>query len=247
MKYLSFTDKCRVLFAGCLIKLKVLKHDQFSEAELNELIAKFFPQELAVDVPVGEATLVCHQGVLSMPQTTNKITLSLDTTFNISMVGNPIYRAHVSAKLSASPLYNVAQSKLQLIDITLDKLQLIDDEYSLVKDTSSLIKQISSISTPLQSSLSIAAALAFPVKQVVNTLTGGLSDASIHYLQSFTQSNKQKLLADHRPNIENALLKKCYEEDLSISMNDSIWREYLFKRFGKRVSVENRELKFWMT
>ena len=239
MKQLNFKDKCRVAAGWFLVKTGQLSHDDFTEEELNALIAPYFPQTLEVDVPAGSATLVCEESELSMPISTNRLTLSLLTRFQVVVLGNPLYRAHVIATLSALPDYQAEDKRLDIVDIKLDQLSLVHDEYSLVKDASFLLQQLPPVS--------LANVLTSPLKRVINKVTGGFSDSAINYLQAFTKGNKQRLLEDHSPAIEKALLNKLAELDLSVSMSEQVWREYLFRLLGQKVTVEDHRLRFWLS
>lgn len=222
-----------------MVRTHQLKHDDFTEQELNDLITPYFPQTLEVDVPAGTAELRCEQSELSMPIATNRLTLSILTTFQVVVLGNPLYRAHVIATLSALPDYNVAAKQLDIVDVRLDQLSLVQDEYSLVKDASFLLQQLPPVS--------IANALTSPFKRVINKVTGGFSQSALNYLQAFTQGNKQRLLEDHSPAIEKALLNKLADVDLTVTMRDTEWREYLFKLLGQKVTVEDHRLRFWLS
>ncbi|MFC3094948.1 DUF1439 domain-containing protein [Alteromonas sediminis] len=239
MKNLSFMDKCRFIGGWFLIKTGRLSFDAFTEDELNQLLAPYFPLQMHVEVPVGNAKLNCVEAEVSMPADVNELQLNLLTEFHVDVLGNPVYRAHILAVIKGTPHYDASTHTVEITDISLNTLALVHDEYSMVKDTSSLIQQLGP--------LAIAGSFTSPLKSIVNSVTGGLSNAALHYLQSFTQGNKQKLLEQHKPAIEKALKAKLHTIDTHFTMRDTHWREYLFSRFGDRVSVDDHLLKFWLS
>lgn len=239
MKELTFKEKCQVIAGWLLIKSGRFKFEIFTVDELNALLAPHLPLTLNVNVPVGKATLTCMTGNIHLPRAQNQIQLHLLTDFRVELAGNPIYRAHLKAEITAVPDYDVASKTLHFTNIQLPVLSLVDDEYSFVNDSRSILQQVPT--------LGLATSLVSPLKQVINTVTGGVSNAAMAYLESFTHGNKQKLLAQHRPAIEQALLAEIDQFDLHFVMRDNDWQEYLFARLGKRVSVDDHLLKFWFS
>ncbi len=237
MKNLSFADRCRVIVAWVLVKCGQLKYDDFSEQELNELILPFLPQEITVDVPIGNASLHCNNATVSLAFD-NRMTLHTTNAFSIDFMGNTLYRVHVQAIISATPNYINNQEKLTFTDVKIDDLQWIDDEYTLIKDTSNRLNQYSP--------LAFTASLASPLTSILNTATAGLSNTAMTYLNSIAQSNKQRVLDDHKTAIEQAIVAQLKKNTRSITMDHSIWREYLFSKIGKKVTVEQSKLRFWL-
>jgi len=239
MKKLNLMDKLRVIGGWFLVKTGKLTYDAFTQEELNTLLAPYFPVQIDVKVPVGNAVLTCQEGEISMPANVNEIQLNLLTDFNVEVIGNPVYRAHILAVIKGTPEYSPETATVEITNIRLHTLALVQDEYSMVRDTTSLIQQLAPVS--------IAGSLANPIKSLVNSFTGGLSNAALNYLQSFTQGNKQKLLEQHKPAIESAVQSRLSHLDTHFTMREDQWREYLFSRLGKRVSVDDHLLKFWLS
>ena len=239
MKQLTLADKFRYIGGWLLVKTGRLTYDAFTQSELTNLLKSFLPLQLDIDVPVGRGKFCCLEGEIIMPSQYGQIQLNLFTDFQVELMGNPIYRAHIIAILEGKPSYKIKAARLDIDDIRLHSLTLVHDEYSLIKDTSTLLQQL----TPI----SLVNTLTAPFKHVVNTVTAGLSDSAVDYLQSYTNSNKQKLLDQHTPAIESALYQALDNLETSFTMRPSEWRESLFARFGKRVSVDDHLLKFWFS
>ncbi|MBO1255132.1 hypothetical protein J3L16_05450 [Alteromonas sp. 5E99-2] len=238
MKNLSFADRCRVIIAWVLVKCGRLHFDDFSEQELNELISPYLPQEITVDVPIGNATLQCNNATVSL-NVDNRLRLHTTNAFSIDFMGNTLYRIHVMAIISASPNYIRKHEKLTFIDLKIDELQWIDDEYTLIKETTNRLTQYSP--------LAFTASLASPLTSMLNTATAGLSSSAITYLNSIAQNNKQQVLDDHKPAIEQAIVTQLNKSAGSITMDQAIWREYVFSKIGKKVTVEHNKLRFWLS
>lgn len=222
-----------------MAKCGLIKYDDFTERELNSLIDKYFPFEMDVSVPIGKAKLKCVSATVKLSQASGKLGLILLNDFTVEVMGNPVYRAHITARVSTKPEYKKANARIEFNDIRLDQLELIEDEYTLVKDTSSILEQLSPVS--------VTSALASPFKRALNAVTGGMSESAFTYLQSFTTQNKQRILSNHQSAIEQALLTEIHARDISVNMDPTHWREYLFSRIGTHISVEDQRLRFWIS
>ena len=239
MRNLSIADKCKVIAAWILVKMKRLQYEDFNQQELNEYLVDYFPYALDVPVPVGNAVLTIVQGDVCLNTETHRIELHLQNDFNVEVLANPIYRTHVNAKLSAEINYDDTVKTLFFNKIRLDSLQWINDDYTLISDTRQLLNSI----TPA----SLFGGIANPLKNIINTVTGGFSDSALNYLRSFTNANKQHLLDEHKATIEKAILAEINKQPLYYQMQDNIWREYLFRQRGTHVSIADQRLRFWLS
>lgn len=239
MNTLSIPDKCRVAIAWLLVKLGLLHHDDFSNDELNTILQHYFPQTLDVDIPIGTATLRCDKSTVRLVKDTHRVSLVIPQEFKIEVLANPVYRAHVITSVSAMPYFDKPAACIRFIDIRLDNIEWLNDEYSFVRDTSAVLEQLSVVS--------LTNTLTSPFKRILNTMTGGVSQSSLNYLKSFTQDSKQRILTNHKPAIEQAILNKLAAQNLSVALDDKIWRHYLFSRIGTRITVEQDQLRFWLS
>jgi hypothetical protein len=233
---LNFTDRLKVAVAMLLVKLNKLQYDQFTEAELNQLITPYFPQEMSLPVPVGKGNLKLMRGDLSMPVSSNRLQLQLLCGIDIRVLANPIYRAHLMVIVSADPLYIEKDNLLTLANIRVDEVALVDDEYSLLNDTSKLIDSLS----PIQ----IGGLLTSPMRSALNVLTAGTSNTALQYLEMYIGGSKQRVLDFHRHEIEEHVINAVSDADINIELDPSDWRQNLFSRLGKTVFVKDRELRF---
>lgn len=234
MSQLSLGDAVKLVLGYCLVKLGKLKYDRFTEQELNELIAPHFPQSFDISVPIGNGTLRLIEGQLAMPIDSQRLHLQCLAGLEIKAMGNPIYRAHAIVQLSACPRYIINESTLTLVDMKVDDIHLVNDEYALIKDTQFLIDKL----------LPVSGILGSPLKQAINLLTAGTSDQALNYLNMYLGGSKQRILDFHRPQIEKQLLTEVANFDLDYEMQAHEWREMLFAKLGKTVTVESQELRF---
>ncbi|WP_100656822.1 DUF1439 domain-containing protein [Alteromonas flava] len=234
---LSFSDRLKVAAALVLVKLGKLKYDQFTEQELNDLLAPYFPQQIPIPVPIGKATLSLLEGELSMPESTNRLQLQLLCGMEVRVLGNPIYRAHLIVVVSALPDYDCTTKTLSIDTIQVDDMALVHDEYSLLKDTTKIIDSLS----PVQ----LSSLFSSPVKSALSVLTAGSSTTAIGYLNLYIGGSKQRILDYHKPQIEEHIVNAVTAADLNFTLDPAEWRQNLFSRKGKTVVVEGRELRFY--
>lgn len=239
---LSWRDKLNALVGYCLIKTGRLQHDVFTEQELNALIAPYFPFNEQLPVPIGEGHFTCLEGQLSMPVSTNRLTLQLLCAIDIKAMGTTIYKAHVAAGISALPNYFPASATLHLTDTRVDFIHLLNDHYSLVKDTQFIIDKL--LPLPLSG---LGSLLGQPLRSALSLVSAGSTDQALEYLKLYLHGSTQRILDYHKPRLVKALLAKLDEKALEYTMDDAHWREFLFARYGKRVAVEERTLRFYFT
>lgn len=236
MDKLSKTDWLKYAIGYCLVKLGKLKYDRFTTAELNALIVEHFPQQFDLIVPIGNGVIRIIEGVVSMPVDSVRLHLQCLAGVEVKVMGSPIYRAHAIVQISALPRYLEQTQTLTLVDIKVDDLHLVNDEYSLLKDTQFLIDKL--LPVP------VTGLLGAPIKQALNVLSAGTSDQALNYLKLYVGGSKQRILEYHQPQIEKALLEAVAEFDLDYQMQATQWREHLFAKLGKTVAVEESELRF---
>jgi hypothetical protein len=240
MQSLSWRDSLHYWLAYAMVKLNRLQYDIFTPAELNDLLAPYFPRQISFPVPMGSGELTCVEGKLTLSATRNEITLTLLTNMVIQVLGNTIYRAHCVITLVAQPDYLPEQKKLQVTNVTIPSLHLINDEYALLKDTQYIIDKLLPVPVSRVTTL-----LSSPVKSALNLLSSGSLDTSINYLNLYIQGNKQRIVDYHRPQIEERIKHYLIEQELTHTLRDSSWRERLFSRLGQTVKVENEQLRFY--
>ncbi|OFI35339.1 hypothetical protein BFC17_14250 [Alteromonas lipolytica] len=239
---LSWRDKLNTLVGYCLIKTGRLQHDIFTEQELNALIAPYFPFSEQLTVPIGEGHFSCLEGQLSMPVSSNRLTLQMLCAIEVKVMGTPIYKAHAAAGLSALPNYFPASASLHITDTRVDFIHLLNDHYSLVKDTQFIIDKL--LPLPLSG---LGSLLGQPLRSALSLVSAGSTDQALDYLKLYLQGSTQRILDYHKPKLAKALLAKLEERSLEYTMDDNHWREFLFARYGKRVDVEDQQLKFYFT
>lgn len=224
-------------FARLLFRFGKLKHVAFTERELNDLLVDLFPLSFAIDVPRGDGKLNIESGKLRLSDRQNQAELELLCDLNISMIGNPLYRAHIIAKVHLVPKYLADQRQVAVGDAKLAHLYLQRDEYAVLTDTSSLINKLFPGSQ-------LTGLLAGTVSSALHLMSAGTSEQLLSYLQLYLSGSKQRILDHHRPQIQTLLEAFAAGDEVKYNLDPSDWEEDLFMQCGKSVVVEDRELRF---
>lgn len=232
----TWRTRMRILLAKILIKLGKLTHSDYTEEELNALLTDVFPQTFKIDVPRGEGTLTLLEGEIKMPFEADALEVQLLGALLIEYMGNPIYRAHLVILIEAEPGYDEQTKSVLAADLRVKDIYFINDEYALLKDTQSLLDNL--VPRPVRSLVSDT------MKSALGMLTAGGSDTAMNYLRLYLSGSKQRILDYHRPQVEAKLMELAEDGDLTYALDDDDWQEYLFRRYGKTVVVENGCLRF---
>ena len=234
---LSVNARIKLLFASVLIKLGKLKHDDFTVEELTALLTRELPVSFPLSIPVGVAKVTMLEGKIGLDEYTNTVSAQLLASLNISVSKTTVYRAHFIVVLSAKPAYDVLNKAVYLSHVSLEHINLVNDEYALIGDTRVLMASLipggvdQLLGRSLQSALSL--------------MTIGTSDRAIAYAKVFMAGSKQTILDYHKPQITEAVYKELRKHTLSHTLRDNVWREVVFARYGKSVGVENNHLRFY--
>ncbi len=94
------------LVGYCLIKSGRLQYEIFTEQELNELIAPHFPFTEPLAVPIGEGHFTCLEAQLSMPTSTNRLTVQILCAIEVKVMGSRIYKAHAEGNRVKKPTHD---------------------------------------------------------------------------------------------------------------------------------------------
>ncbi|MEW9799112.1 DUF1439 domain-containing protein [Alteromonas sp. CYL-A6] len=238
MQHLKWRDKWQFALAWTLVKLGRLTHDDFTEDELNALIAPHFPQRFPLNIPVGNGTVEVMRGSVKCHEASNRLCLQALASLNVQALGAQIYRAHLMIAVSCQPRYQRDTAQLHLENMTIDSLRLINDDYGLIKDTTFLIKKF----VP---GFSLGSMVGQSLLGALSMMSGGISQQTLDYLLLYMDGSMQRVLDYHRPQIERALLDTLNEFDLHHQMREEHWREYLFSLLGQRVGIEDSRLRFY--
>jgi len=234
---LSLREQIKFIFARAMIALGKLRYDDFSESELNPLLAEYLPLSLPLTIPIGKAQVTLLNGNISLDAENNRVGLQLLASLSISVAETTIYRAHVIVTASACPQYDCEKTTLGFVNQSVDNITLVNDDYALIKDTQFLLTRFfpDKINSLFGQSL----------KSALSLVTIGTSNEVITYLNLFLSGSKQAVLDYHTPQLSNAILNAVTSMPLHHTMRDSYWREALFARYGKSVRVEENALRFY--
>lgn len=219
-----------------MIKLGKLTHVEFSIDELKELLKPHFPQTMKLDVPVGNGSFSILNADLDIPRQANCLHVQLLCSLDIDAVGNPLYRAHVVVVLLLTPKYDLDLKTVSIGDLKLDSMRMLNDEYALLNDS----KQLLSLVLPK----GVQNLITGTFKSAMGIMTAGSSDLASDYLRLYLSGSKQKVLDYHQPQIKKFIEDLKQNPDFVYEMDKDDWQQALFRRFGKKVVVEERRLRF---
>lgn len=232
----SWKTKLQQKVAEWLIRIRKIKHVDYTVDELNELIEPYFPQEFLVDVPVGKGTFTIVKADITIPRESQHIHIELACRLNIDSLGSPIYRANLRVNLLAAPNYDQQLKQVSLHGLDLDTIRIINDEYALLNDSKYMIDMV------LPKGMRSLVTGTF--KTAMGFMTVGSSDMASEYVKLYLTGSKQKVLDYHRPQIEKLIEDLKQDPDFIYQMDESDWQQKLFRRYGKTVVVEARCVRF---
>ncbi|MCW8092565.1 DUF1439 domain-containing protein [Alteromonas sp. ASW11-130] len=241
MKTLNWQDKFKVIGTALLIKLGKLPYDKFTEEELNDFLPEQLPIEVPMTLPAVDAKVELQEGRIKLKAQPERITLQLLAAIQITAVASTLYRAHIMITISARPNYDPKTAMLGLEQIRIDSINLVNDEYALIMDAHNLMNKI----LPLIFPKAMGRMISNPILGALRMVTGGTSDLAGNYFNLYLEGSKQRILDYHRPDIETALLNNLSNYPTQYTMREDHWREYVFKRWGKRVAVDEGEMRFF--
>jgi len=228
--------KLRLFSAKILIKMGKLRHASYSKAELKAIVDAYLPETFEIEVPQNKGELTLLKAELNLPRNKNVINLQLFSKLHIGAQSKPLYRAHIIIRLEVHPIYDAKSYTLRIDKMRLNDVQLVNDEYSLIEDSRDLLGIV--FPKPLQGLLSET------VMSAVGFITAGASDAAANYMKLYLSGSKQRILDYHKPQIETLVNAFAERDEAKYQLDTSNFEMYLFSVLGKKVVVEEGELRF---
>jgi hypothetical protein len=222
--------------AKWLIRSKKLTHVDYSVDEISQLIKPHLPITLPITVPRGDGQFTLSRIKIVIPKHIKHIQAELLGGLEITYLGNPIYRAHLSIGVNASPFYDQGNKSVTLQELSITHIELLQDEYSILKDTSNILNAL--VPSPVLSMVTGTMKTAF------NLMTGTTAAGANAYFQIYLSGSKQKILDYHQPQLEKIIKDLVASEDMSYKMKIDDWQERLFIKFGNKVEVEDGQIRF---
>lgn len=236
MSWEKHKSTIRQWLAKWLVKFKRIKSVTFSAEEINQLLSGNLPEKFDIHVPGCKGEVEIQTATVSMPQLSDHFDIHLFCALRIESLGNPIYRAHIDIKGVAWPAYDNHQKLIYLNQIKVEKISLVQDEYSLLNDTRQIISLM--VPGPLKSVLGVT------MKTTLNIISNGSYKDAQQYLSLYMFGNKQKVLDYHKPELEKVVKHLNDSGDLQYPLDNNIFEEQLFADLGKEVKIKNGELHF---
>lgn len=237
MRQLNWSDRGQFALAWLLVKFGRLTCDDFTEQELDALIAPYFPRQFPLNVPIGNAVVELTKGQVKCVESKNRLVLQSLASLQVNAFGAQIYRAHIMIVISSEPNYDKSSHTLHLDNISIDTLRLINDDYGLIKDATFLLSKLVPGGLSNLVGQSVLSALSL--------FSGGMSNQAQQYITLFLEGSMQRVLDYFRSDIEAMLLTIAGQYDIHHQMRASHWREYLFSLLGERVAIADSRLRFY--
>lgn len=232
----DWRTRLRIWTAKWLIRWGKLTHSDYTVDELNDLLAPHLPLNFDVDVPTGSGTLTLLEGQLSLPTDANRVDVQLLCAFDVNGKNSPLYRAHLIVTLQAIPDYDPETACVRICQLDVGEVRLVNDEYAFLNDSKDILNRL--VPKPMQN------LFMGTVLSTVGFMTAGGSDTLLNYLRLYLSGSKQRVLDYHRPQLTDLIQNLTRTDMLSYEMDDQDWQEYLFRRHGRQVLVEDGVLRF---
>lgn len=222
--------------ARWMIKLRRIKSVTMEADELNHLLSQNLPETFAFPVPGAKGELLIQRAKVAMPQLADHFIINLFCALHVDSMANPIYRAHVDIEGVAWPAYDKDKKLIFLKDIQVNKITLVQDEYSVLKDTRQLIAAL--VPHPIRSVFGAT------MKTTLNILSSGTYTDAREYLSLYMLGNKQKILDFHKPELEKVVARLNDDSELQYQLNEQDFEERLFAEMGQDVQIKRGQLHF---
>jgi hypothetical protein len=226
-------------FASLSIKLGFVKQVQMPICLVAETMNESLPATFSIDIPRGKGVITILEAEVFANKSQDKLGISLWSSFDIDLMGQRVYQAHISIEL-ASQLQFVAQEKsIKFSPLEVIGVRLISDEYSLIKSSHSILQSLTPELVKTVSSL-----VNMTMSNAVNSMSGGLFKQMKSYASIYENGSKQAVLDYHLPEIKRAILAYTKTSDFRYELDLSIREEALFADLGKSVEVQSDVLIF---
>lgn len=222
-----------------VVRLGRLRRVEMTTAELDDMFTPHFPLHFDIPIPNGKGRVNVTKANTSLPGD-GRIHIALMCDFNVEVMGNPLYQAHLLISLSAMPEFDKSSGHIRAQDIRLLQTHLVKDNYAVVRDAREIFTKL--LPGPLSSmvNLGIDLSISSAMGMLENSLYGDLSQ----YLKLYINGSKQRILDYHKPQIENQLLNYLEQHKPEYRLDNAMLDEKLFAEFGEQIRAEKDVLAF---
>jgi hypothetical protein len=230
---MSTVEKIQQWLTPILIKLKIVKQVTFSLAELTDDIQIYLPFDIKFSVPNGNGFVIISHVQLAEHQN-GLLSAKLKGTLDIQCMGEHLYNSNIQIELFGKPIFIKEKSVIQAADVAIGQITLADDNLVVAHNARKVIAKLSNNIVGQMCALTMGTALVF-----IDNVTDMKG-----YIANFVNKSSHRILELHRKEIESNLIDSLSNGDLEYTLEEKIFDEQLFIKYGKDILVENEGLTF---
>tara|TARA_R110001592_G_scaffold7678_1_gene42566 strand:+ start:835 stop:1536 length:702 start_codon:yes stop_codon:yes gene_type:complete len=230
---MSILEKIQQWLVPKLIELKFVKQVTFSLAELTDNMQIYLPFDIKFSVPNGDGLVIISHVQL----TENKnglMNAKLKGTLDIQCLGEHLYSSNIHIDLFGKPIFIKEKSVIRATNVEIGQVNLADDNLMVVHNTRKILAKLSNNILGHMWSLTVGTALGF--LDNVTDMKG--------YIAIFVNKSSHRILELHRKEIESNLIASFSNGDFEYTLEETIFNEKLFIKYGKDILLENDGLTF---
>ncbi|MFT5707257.1 MAG: hypothetical protein ACI9ES_001548 [Oceanospirillaceae bacterium] len=226
---MSLVEKIRQWLVPILIKLKVIKQVAFSLAELIDDIQIHLPFDIKFSVPNGNGFVIISHVQLAEHEK-GLLSAQLMGTLDIQCMGEHLYSSNIQIELFGKPIFIKEKSVIRATDVVIGQINLADDNLVVAHNARKVIAKLSNN----------------VLGQIMGTALVFLDNVTDmkSYIANFVNKSSHRILELHRKEIESNLIDSLSNGDLEYTLDETIFDEQLFIKYGKDLLVENEGLSF---
>jgi hypothetical protein len=230
---MSTLEKLRQWFIPKMIKLGYIKQVAFSFPELINDIQIYLPFDIKFSVPNGHG-LVIISDVHLAENINGLVKAQLQGTLDIECMGEHLYNSKITIEVFGKPVFMKEHSVIRATNVAIGSVNLADDNLMMVHNTRKILRKLSNNLLGQMWSLTVGTALG-----ILDNVTDMNS-----YIALFVNKSSHRILALHRREIETNLIQSFSNGDIEYTLEETIFDEKLFIKYGKDIVVENEGLTF---
>ena len=230
---MSILEKIQQWLVPKLIKLKFIKQVTFSLATLTDDIKIYLPFDIKFSVPNGDGIVIISHVQLAENKN-GLVQAKLKGTLDIQCMGEHLYSSNIQIELVGKPVFIKEKSVIRTTNVEIGQVNLADDNLVVVHNTRKILAKLSNNILGHMWSLTVGTALGF--LDNVTDMRG--------YIALFINKSSHRILELHRKEIESNLIASFSNGDFEYILEETIFDEKLFIKYGKDILVENEGLTF---
>lgn len=230
---MSTVEKIQQWFIPILIKLKIIKQVTFSLAELTDDIQVYLPFDIKFSVPNGNGFVIISHLLLTENQD-GLLSAKLKGTLDIQCMGEHLYSSTINIELFGKPIFIKEKSVIRATNVEIGQINLADDNLVMANNARKIIAKLSPNIMGHMYAWTVGTAL---------TILDNVTDMK-GYISNFVNKNSHRILELHRNEIESNLIESLSNGELEYTLEETIFDENLFIKYGKDILVENEGLTF---